>query len=158
MAESMGNVFEKIKADAKKYATAYCRGAAKEAERLLNIEANRALDRFYSDYHPTEYRRTYNLRNHSFTPYYSNSHNRAFTGGVVFDSANMFDYYDDHNPPRLLDGRRDIVFTSALYGGSHGGAWITSPAPMVSIERFFNLSYFMDAVDAKGLSAAEAAI
>ena len=71
----------------KTYAQAYCKQAAIE----LTETAKYAIQKFYNDYDPDYYDRTYNLLNNSYSLYYHNNGKKIY-GGVRISSVNMNDY------------------------------------------------------------------
>lgn len=71
----------------KTYAEAYCRQAALE----LTETAKYAIQKFYDDYNPRYYDRTYDLRDNSYSLYYHNN-GRKIYGGVRISAINMQDY------------------------------------------------------------------
>ena len=71
----------------KTYAETYCKQAAKE---ITNM-AKDAIQKFYDDYTPRYYNRTFNLKIGSYSPYYHNN-GRNIYGGVRISSANMDEY------------------------------------------------------------------
>ena len=71
------------------YAEAYCKKAAIE----LTETAKYAIQKFYNDYTPKYYDRTFDLRDNSYSLYYHNN-GRKIYGGVRISADKMQDYKD----------------------------------------------------------------
>lgn len=71
----------------KTFAETYCKQAAEE---ITNM-AEDAINKFYDDYIPYYYNRTYDLLNNSYSPYYHNNGRNVY-GGVRIHSTNMQPY------------------------------------------------------------------
>lgn len=77
----------------------------------LTETAQNAIAAFYNDYDPKYYSRHYtNFQKRSFRKYYSNPHNKIFTGGVELTPGLLEEYYQED---------ADVVFDS-VYAGFHG--------------------------------------
>ena len=81
-----------LKKDIRKYLKTYAETYAKESSRQITIKAKSCIERFYSDYKPIYYDRTFDLLNNSYMPYYKNN-GKAFYGGVRVTSDSMSPYY-----------------------------------------------------------------
>ncbi len=93
------------------YAKAVARKTAGMIRDELTEIAKDAIDAFYSDYDPKFYRRHfYNFKEKSFRKYYSNPHNKVYTGGVELTPNLLDEIYSDD---------ADEVFDS-VYAGFHG--------------------------------------
>jgi len=75
----------------KTFAETYCKQAAKE---ITNI-AEDAINKFYDDYSPIYYDRTFDLLHNSYSPYYHNN-GKAIYGGVRISSHKMQDYINSY--------------------------------------------------------------
>ena len=120
---------------AKRYATAYCQLAAAE----LTETAKKAIQRFYDDYKPVYYNRTFDLLNNSYTKYYRNT-GRVIYGGVYINSNKMQDYPNGDGSRKPLSERKTSLYTSAedvlnrvWRYGYRGKAPITTPPPLLDI-------------------------
>lgn len=69
------------------YAIAYCKKASQELCKM----AKYAIQRFYNDYTPDYYDRTFDLLRNSYSPYYHDN-GKAIYGGVRIHSENMKPY------------------------------------------------------------------
>lgn len=85
---SFENEIEKdLKKWVKTYAEAYCRKAAIE----LTKTAKYAIQKFYDDYKPRYYDRTFDLKYNSYALYYHNNGKKIY-GGVRISADKMQDY------------------------------------------------------------------
>lgn len=88
-AEFDKELFDEITRYVKIYAYTYC----KEAEKELTKTAEYAIDKFYNEYTPKYYDRTYDFRNNSVVPYFHDN-GRKFYGGVKISGENMRPYQE----------------------------------------------------------------
>lgn len=100
--------------DLKKYAQSIAKSMAISTREELSKETKNAIDFFYNDYDPEYYKRTYNLRDNTFAPYYSNAHGDIYRGGVTLSNSNWKNKY--HGPD-------EYVFNLTLGEGLHGLPW-----------------------------------
>lgn len=78
--------------DILKYMKNFSKAYAKEGEKQITIKAQNCIKKFYNDYSPIYYNRTYDLRDNSYVPYYHDN-GKAFYGGVRITSDFMSPYY-----------------------------------------------------------------
>lgn len=71
----------------KTFAETYCKQASKEITKM----AENAINKFYDDYCPIYYDRTFDLLHNSYSPYYHNNGRNVY-GGVRISSERMQDY------------------------------------------------------------------
>lgn len=106
---------KKLYKETSKYVHTFARAFINEASRLLVKEAEYEIARFYNEYTPKVYDRTYDLRDNSYKPYRKNN-GRIMYGGVRITSRDMSIYQ-----PFSADGGTDpFEVASFAYDGWHG--------------------------------------
>lgn len=140
---------KEIKKYLKTYAETYCRQASKE----LTEFAKDAIQKFYDDYTPKYYNRTYDLLNNSFEPYYHNN-GRVIYGGVRITSSAM-------QPYRGAGISQHEIASSAWRIGLHGfnnrdpyDRIYTAP-PLYYVREKMNEKTFLDKLNKIGETVAK---
>lgn len=78
--------------DILKYMRTFSKAYAKEGEKQITKKAKYCIEKFYSDYSPIYYDRTYDLKDNSYVSYYHDN-GKTFYGGVRITSDFMNPYY-----------------------------------------------------------------
>lgn len=105
------NIEKELVKDLKKYASTVCVSLASQVRDELYETARYAIEEFYNDYSPWNYRRHYyNFINKSFYKFYRNPHNSIIRGGIELSYEQMDDIYKADT---------DYVF-DLVYHGFHG--------------------------------------
>ena len=111
------NISDTFKTELKEYAREICREGAIQARDTIVAATREALQRFYVDYDPLYYDRTYGMLSKSYSPYWRNDHNKKYFGGVVLSPDRLVgNYHCYYSQP--LDP--EIVFSLVYFEGSHG--------------------------------------
>lgn len=95
MAMSYQNFLKALEKDARDFMKNQGQAFSKIATQKLMKEAENQMKRFYNDYLPDVYVRTYNLYNHSYFPISVSEQHKGNTyyGGINIGSSRMYDYY-----------------------------------------------------------------
>ncbi len=136
-----------IKRQLRLYATAYMEQAAMELTKVAQI----AIEKFYEDYTPLYYIRTYNLLHNSYAPFYRNDGYRVY-GGVQLSSQDMEDY-------RYGASKQDILEWTWVQGyhGYSRRAWqeIRTTPPSDIIKQAMNDKKLLKRLDEAGRDVAK---
>ena len=103
--------------DLRKYAQNIAKNMAISVREEMCKQTKDAIDAFYNDYDPEYYKRTYNLKDNTYEPYYSNAHGNVYRGGVTLS-------YDNWN--NNYNGPDEYIFNLTLGEGLHGLPWQSS--------------------------------
>lgn len=132
MAMSQKEFIDKLTKDVQDFAENQGNAFSRIFTQYMMKEAKFQMDRFYADYNPAVYVRTYNLMNHSYYPLSESEMKKGNTyrGGIHINSSQMFDYYSESrnpktgmlNPIKPQNGSpvKDIVAYNSWSLGQHG--------------------------------------
>lgn len=114
---------EDIKDYLNNYGTAFSEIAT---EKIMTL-AKEQMERFYNDYSPKLYRRTDNLKRHSYYPLLNDEMHdgNIYRGGIHIDATHMHEYYSNSHDPvtgslKLLKGAKESVAYYSWMEGDHG--------------------------------------
>lgn len=116
-----------LEKDMKTFESIYLRNCARLASEELEEQYLFIIDQFYNDYSPTQYVRTYGMRNDVYKRYYKNKGNK-YQGGVRLNAG----WLDERN---YAINDMDYLFDIVLQFGWHGSpdVAITTPSPIESL-------------------------
>lgn len=121
MANNIGTIFDDFEKNVKSAARTAIKNTAKRVQNDLLREARKNIQKYYDQYDPDVYDRTFNLRDHAnHIPIFQNNSSgniSSFTVGFQYDGSQMGEYADGGDPvwvfenflegvhPRTTNGR-----------------------------------------------------
>lgn len=133
-----------ITRDTKKYLTNYAKAYATIASEDLTLAAKEYIDKFYADYSPTVYDRTFNFQKNSYKKIFE-ANSAEFVGGVILNWENMFPYTKKWNAiheKNLTTIEPWVIWEDAMngYHGPENSPYlpkVMTPSPRELINKYF---------------------
>lgn len=148
-----------ITRDVIKYLSVYSEQCVRIATEMLREKAAEAMKRFYDDYDPIYYNRTYDLKDNSYKTFYKKNGNR-YRGGVIVCPDNMSPYASSYGT-----GAKEVDPMEILQLGWHGfhghpsnGVSRMSPNPLDIMNEIYDgkkTEWFMSTVQSKAKDIAQ---
>lgn len=103
---------------------------ARFTSELFEKEFMSIMDKFYSDYTPKFYDRTFGVKNDSYKRYYK-KHTKSYRGGLTLSGEYL-------NPENYRINDMDQLLDITVFRGWHGSksVYVTTPSPWVSLINF----------------------